>query len=197
MKKPLKDRTVPNESRRTTLKTLFGGSGFVALSALPAQWVKPVVDAVVLPTHAQTSPRVAPNGFEVSLPLTTGQTDPAWWEKLIPAAHAGVDSLSGFLCIQSIGENSYDSSLQVGSEVFRGTGNFGDCVGLSCGLGDFDLVVTGKNQDGSFDFELYSAGSGCTGDAIEINTTDTPCDLEPELCLDDTDDLSQDTSIEL
>ena len=46
-----------NESRRKLLKTIAAGSGaIVAGKSLPGSWSKPVVDSVILPAHAQTSP---------------------------------------------------------------------------------------------------------------------------------------------
>lgn len=43
-------------SRRRLLKSITVGSGFLAAGAsLPPAWRKPVVDAVALPAHAQTS----------------------------------------------------------------------------------------------------------------------------------------------
>jgi hypothetical protein len=49
-----------NESRRTLLKHLLaaGGTAIGAAAALPDKWVKPLVDAVVVPLHAQTSPGI-------------------------------------------------------------------------------------------------------------------------------------------
>lgn len=44
-------------TRRRILKQVAAGGGMViAARALPEQWVRPVVDAVLLPSHAQTSP---------------------------------------------------------------------------------------------------------------------------------------------
>jgi len=46
-----------NENRRKLLKSLAAGSGAViAGKSLPESWSKPVVDSVMLPAHAQTSP---------------------------------------------------------------------------------------------------------------------------------------------
>lgn len=43
-------------SRRNILKTFSAGSGVVAAgSVLPEAWVKPIVNQVVLPAHAQTT----------------------------------------------------------------------------------------------------------------------------------------------
>ena len=46
-----------NENRRKLLKSIAAGSGAViAGKSLPESWSKPVVDSVMLPVHAQTSP---------------------------------------------------------------------------------------------------------------------------------------------
>jgi hypothetical protein len=52
------DKEYSTESRRRLLKALgiAGGGTVVARTVLPAAWLKPVVDAVVLPLHAQASP---------------------------------------------------------------------------------------------------------------------------------------------
>jgi hypothetical protein len=45
-----------NNSRRKLLKTVTAGSGaVVAGKLLPESWSKPIVDSVLLPTHAQTT----------------------------------------------------------------------------------------------------------------------------------------------
>ncbi len=52
---------VRNKSRRRLLKSLAAGSGAVGTAALlPEKWTKPVVDAVVVPLHAQVSPVLNP-----------------------------------------------------------------------------------------------------------------------------------------
>ena len=46
-----------SESRRKLLKSIAAGSGaIVAGKSLPESWKRPVVDSVMLPAHAQTSP---------------------------------------------------------------------------------------------------------------------------------------------
>jgi hypothetical protein len=46
-----------NESRRKLLKSIAAGSGAViAGKSLPENWSRPVVDSVMLPAHAETSP---------------------------------------------------------------------------------------------------------------------------------------------
>ncbi len=52
-----------NSQRRQALKKILAGSSIVGASTVvPNQWVKPVVNAVVLPAHAQASP-VLPNAI--------------------------------------------------------------------------------------------------------------------------------------
>ena len=46
-----------SESRRKLLKSIAAGSGaIVAGKSLPESWSRPIVDSVMLPAHAQTSP---------------------------------------------------------------------------------------------------------------------------------------------
>jgi len=46
-----------NDSRRKLLKSITAGSGaIVAGKSLPESWRRPIVDSVMLPAHAQTSP---------------------------------------------------------------------------------------------------------------------------------------------
>jgi hypothetical protein len=48
-----------DKSRRKLLKSIAAGSGaIVAGKSLPESWTKPVVDSVILPVHAETSPPV-------------------------------------------------------------------------------------------------------------------------------------------
>ena len=46
-----------DKARRKLLKTIVSGGGaIVAGKSLPESWTKPVVDSVMLPAHAETSP---------------------------------------------------------------------------------------------------------------------------------------------
>jgi hypothetical protein len=45
-------------ARRKVLKNMMAAGGVVtAGKALPERWTKPVLDSVMLPAHAQTSPK--------------------------------------------------------------------------------------------------------------------------------------------
>ena len=46
-----------NISRRRALKVLGVGGVVVATLALPSKWTRPVVETIVVPAHAQSSPR--------------------------------------------------------------------------------------------------------------------------------------------
>ena len=53
-----------NKARRRILKTLVtGGSALTASKVTPDQWIKPVVESVIIPSHAQTTGGAGnPNG---------------------------------------------------------------------------------------------------------------------------------------
>lgn len=56
-----REKQTSQSGRRSTVKKIVLGTGIVTtsqLSGLPwtKKWTKPVVDSVVLPAHAQTSP---------------------------------------------------------------------------------------------------------------------------------------------
>lgn len=178
------DDNKQSQKRRTTLKTLLAGGGVVTLGALPTRWFKPVVDSVSLPAHAQTSGESgrAHNGFQVT--LLSGKTD--WLDSIFPKAYAGFRSpRSGFLCIEATGSESIKASFEVDSSstVLAGSGGVNTCIVLRCSGSpeELNLKVTSINNDGSFDFELSSAGSECS-EPVAVATTDTPCDTRAADC---------------
>lgn len=46
---------IRNEERRNAVRNILAGSGVVAGAAAAPAWVKPAIEAIVLPAHAQTS----------------------------------------------------------------------------------------------------------------------------------------------
>lgn len=52
-------------SRRHLLKSVTVGGGLAAIKGVPGTWSRPVIDSVVLPAHAQTSPQ-----FTCSIPFS-------------------------------------------------------------------------------------------------------------------------------
>ncbi len=62
-----------NDSRRKLLKSIATGSGaVVAGKSLPESWIKPVIDTVLLPAHAQAS---SFSCFAGSITSTTDETE--------------------------------------------------------------------------------------------------------------------------
>ena len=61
------DTQVQQASRRRLMKKLAAGSVMTtAAIQLPKEWAKPLVDIVLLPAHAQTSPPPPPGPFELT-----------------------------------------------------------------------------------------------------------------------------------
>ena len=71
------DTAVPEagSSRRQLLKALAAGSAAItAVQVLPSEWTKPLVDAVEVPLHAQSSPLLGDRGELADDVPDTGQT---------------------------------------------------------------------------------------------------------------------------
>ena len=84
-----------SESRRKLLKSIAAGSGaIVAGKNLPESWSRPVVDSVMLPAHAQTSPTGPSGGSSGDIELTSIENlnDDSMFarlsDKFISSAHA-------------------------------------------------------------------------------------------------------------
>ena len=64
--------TDTRHSRRKLLKTIATGSGAVAAGkSLPESWSRPVVDAVMLPAHAETTDESISDPTTTVAPTTT------------------------------------------------------------------------------------------------------------------------------
>ena len=86
----MKEEEKTIKSRRRLLKTALAGSGaIIAGKSLPENWSRPVVDAVTLPAHAQTSPTAT---FSVTQVAQLDNSDSMFArliEAVVPDAHAG------------------------------------------------------------------------------------------------------------
>ena len=147
--------TPQNSPKRKTFKALLGAGAAVTL--LPGQWKKPVVDAVLLPAHAQTStdpgnqPPVGQN-FTVdaladsSLIITLGSrvSDPDGDPLTINIVGSGV--LSGGLTISSA---TVSGPLQISVSVSNGTGDIYIDYTVSDGTATSPVYrITVTNLDG-------------------------------------------------
>ena len=183
-----------NSGRRKLLKSVVAGGGAATVAKmLPDQWARPVVDAVMLPSHAQTS-NAAMGPFTG---LVTGQITPStmvadqgFSEELLefftPAAHAGFDmpndlSLSAnetgdsYLCastntttevtVVEIDYSSNPPSFPGSSEtcLFGGTVQGGEFVGNGW---EVTILPPGINVSTVVEF-LAAGGSGCTAGETE------------------------------
>lgn len=145
-------------------KLLIGlASGVIGTSQLPGSWSKPIVDAVVLPAHAETtddSGTLPPENTTTAEPVITefsgayasgdssaknDMLDDAL-ALMVPDAHAGFIAANGQICIKvspPVGSGaSYTAIIQVNqgdsSAIFTGTGtvnggNASLAVDNSCG----------------------------------------------------------------
>ena len=100
-----------SESRRKLLKTIAAGSGaIVAGKSLPESWSRPVVDSVMLPAHAQTSPPAPSSGpfaggATTQLPaLESDSLFSQVTDSLVPQAQAGglpiIDYQNPYVCVE-------------------------------------------------------------------------------------------------
>lgn len=136
-----------NPARRRLLKALTaGGAGAVAVKTLPEQWTKPVVDAVMLPAHAQATAGRFQGGGSATLTTPPGPAPGAsqrLLDFLVPAAHAGskIVSMDVLVCIDVVGGTSFNARVMLaadtGSNVEEKTlsGN-GGTLGQFMDLGD-------------------------------------------------------------
>lgn len=101
------DQTTAQDARRRILRNIItGGTVGAGAALLPTKWSKPVVDSVLLPTHAQSS-AVAFNGSGLIGNIITRndpeENDPngfaefvrAVRNSVIPEAHAGIAENGG------------------------------------------------------------------------------------------------------
>jgi len=159
-----KDDAVNNDvessqaGRRGLLKRLVAGGTAGAALALPAAWTRPVVQSVVLPAHAQTSPGEEGDFFLESPPngaLSFRSTDTevlaegrGLLEWLIPSARAGAEQQppdcglcglcgrlrDGRLALFVVGTPFSFESSQL--DCFQGEGRVGDDIDFSAVNGE-------------------------------------------------------------
>jgi hypothetical protein len=120
--------------RRKLLKTIAAGSGAViAGKNLPDNWVRPVVDSVTLPAHAQTSTRtfflintithMDNQLLDVTPEELIAQSEQGPLNWLVKTAEA--QPPTQVFCIQVTG-NDYTAQVQVFSNYYTGSGTVGD-----------------------------------------------------------------------
>ena len=165
-----------SENRRKLLKSIATGSGaIVAGKSLPESWSRPVVDSVILPTHAQTSGgassssiTLTSNGTITNVNTMAPVTDNMVAEKnsfldsLVPSAHAAVCAVadqcgrvdftggnSGVLIVSNVGDSPF---ILDGSNAASGTvGNI-----------PYTVQLDATRTSGSVAFQGACSGYGVT-----------------------------------
>jgi len=131
-----------NPSRRSLLKSL-AATGTIATTGyhLPERWARPVVNAIVLPVHASSSPAMGTYQDIVALDVVTGSVDGAnlLRDLLIPAAHA---SASGTADAGGTGDCELEICIVVENEV--ATLNISSPYGYGSDIAflPFDISIT-------------------------------------------------------
>lgn len=140
--------TKPGESRRKLLKSIAAGGGaIVAGKNLPESWSRPVLDAVVIPAHAQTSPPGVTGITDLRLTSTTLTIDGPSVSYEIDLNNATATTLS-VVSVQGIIQQAAASRAAGGFQVGFATSCNGGAVGElppgSC-TQTFSLIASNSN----------------------------------------------------
>jgi len=144
----------PNTSRRRLLKAALGtGAAATAAHLLPATWTRPVVEAAILPAHAQAtaaafggaglsvfgggvegalSPQRAPQNTQLAARLL---------ESVVPAAHAQPVEPTATVCAIPLGGGVIDIALQRSQNNARRQGQL--CVDGTPGV--LNVIAASSN----------------------------------------------------
>ncbi|MCK5359529.1 MAG: hypothetical protein KAJ95_02825, partial [Gammaproteobacteria bacterium] len=183
-----------DQSRRKLLKSIAAGSGaIVAGKSLPESWSRPVVDSVLLPAHAQTSPAVyAANLASLAMlesEIKQAGNDRGLINALIPDANAQYEDPVNYLCITVLGGVFYgrfarEYSPEHIDEYSNSGGTLGNTLELSlfsgCGNGILPPMLTVSNPTPTgVDFTL-DYGTGPINGTLPLGD----CSIVPEgVCL--------------
>lgn len=177
-----------DQSRRKLLKSIAFGSGVVvAGKTLPDNWSRPVVDSVMLPTHAQTS------GINLYGQITAGNigqldsdtlmaSQESVLDNFISPTHAGVPCYIYGQCasVNIIGDSGTVSVSNAGSSpVTLDASNMG--TGTVDGV-PFLLKLNADRSAGNLIFQESCGGytaalfpyAGCRGMALSCESTNYP-----------------------
>ena len=148
---------ISNKSRRNLLKSLVAGGAAMSVKTMPESWTKPVVNAVILPAHAQSTPSVA-------------GSSPTW---ITPSGSLGADfteRLSSFAVNAVTGAGTRPVSYAVLSGSLPGgmsiDSSTGEINGIATGVSDFSSTVfdftvratntVGRSADRAFSITIAS-----------------------------------------
>lgn len=172
-------------SRRRLLKSIAGAGGvYAAGKMLPEQWTKPVVDAVSLPAHAQTS---GPFFGVIPLPPEEASAPAGLLDLIFPKAYAQEAGREAHICVVPSGSDAMVDIVVLGFFTPSGTGVQFDGVVPVGGENSLSVVDTADGceelKKADVSLRLDSLAKGALRIGIESFTFDLPpaeCDL-PDL----------------
>jgi hypothetical protein len=146
-----------SERRRKLLKTITVGSGaVVSTQVLPEHWVKPIVNSVLLPVHAQTSPVYScavtgDDDFDITINF------PVVGPVIYTVTNTGTGALTG-VSANIVADDGSTGGLEYTGQIFAipnplAAGASFDFVSLSnvsapqCGLGGAGTITISFNSN--------------------------------------------------
>lgn len=178
--KKLKNTEPSNKSRRAVVPIVAAAIG---AGMLPPHWRRPVIDAVLLPAHAQTS--VAPidpdwvlTGLTTALGVPSGEVTPVETYSrlrlsgcgLLPGTTISVD-------VTALITPSGEVPLISGASITAATGSFDSFINVDAGA----IVVTSVVDALQFDIDVdgeaftYTANAAAIGAAAAGTATPVSC----------------------
>lgn len=203
-------KPVKEQSRRSLFKSLAAGGGaLITAKSLPGAWVKPVVDAVLLPAHAATSSMYLPSAGAAAIVLTrneTGRRFAGLLDELVPTAEAIINDTIIYVCVEPSVDGakadvtvyegilpcSPTSAPSVARHTITGvdvpsTGNVLINQGDLCALGGIeDLlerlgIVKSAFADGVITVDITSVENGAKG-KVHVGSDKYVFDVQPGPC---------------
>jgi len=162
-----------NENRRKLLKSIAAGSGAVIVGKnLPDSWSRPVVDAVMLPAHAQTSARYFSDTRQppqtMIFPDQQRSLLAKGMDSLVPKANAGSWADASYACISILG-NIATIHYFVGPAL-----NMARSGQVTLGqdmTGSGTITMSALSSDTNCSSWVQSCGSSCTTRPVEIDAS--------------------------
>ncbi len=143
--------------RRKTLKKILAGTGAAGVAAVaPQNWTTPVINSVVLPSHAQTS-RLSLN---YSDPNAGAMMPSDLLDSLVPSAHAGSEAVKA-LCINFNSDmTTYNAALESDSgqlSVVEGKVGIEETIlSASCNPGSRTFKLLNGPSENGVPWEIYA-----------------------------------------
>ena len=166
------------QSRRAALKKLaFGTSTAAAVATLPGKWIKPLVNKVLVPAHAQTS--TDPPVTTSDPPVTTSNPPVTTSNPPVTTNYSGnvtlVDSTAGnisrYFCVSITG----DVAVVYYNLSSSGTGTVSGGVTVTSGLWTYQVLFSNLSQNTVTITVTGSWGNNTRTGQADLNSTVQAC----------------------